>query len=179
MNKLILHSLTAMATCFIIGFFLGMLTSNKLTKQVKTTQIVTAEVKKQEVATVQQIQKDLTTVKKTNVEIISYSPKGKVRRREFIETNYGARTQTSAVTKFFDDVKTLSSSSTQNTTVSSYQSNWLVFANYEIPLEKTFTTFEIKRVDFGLGYRLIGNMYLNISTKSTFDCIIVGATLLF
>ncbi|HXS59274.1 MAG TPA: hypothetical protein VN703_00480 [Candidatus Sulfopaludibacter sp.] len=179
MNKLILHSLTAMATCFIIGFFLGMLTSNKLTKQVKTTQIVTAEVKKQEVAIVQQTQKDLTTVKETHTETIVYSPKGKIQQKTFTETNYGTKTQIGTQTSLNSVVLDSSFSKVDSTTISTYQSTWMFRAGYMVPLdEEKIYPIQLKNFEIGVGYRLLGNLYGDIATNLTIKYIKLDGILL-
>lgn len=160
------------------GFAIGRFTiDGSLSKKEITTNIVTTEVKKQELQVVQQVQKDSTTVKETTREIISYSPKGKVRKREFVETHYGTKTQIGTQTSLNSVVLDSSFSTKKTSMIESYQSNWLVMLNYQVKLDSW--NFDYRNIEMGLGYRLIGSLYGSAQTNTQFNVVKVGGIYVF
>lgn len=166
-------------TCILFGFFFGRYTASNISKKTEITQTAAIEVKNQQIQVVQQVQKDSTTAKEIIREIVSYSKKGKIRKREFVQTSYGAKTHTGLITKVEDVNSFMSSDKTKNSIVSEYQSNWMFRAGYMVPLdEEKIYPLQIKNVEIGIGYRLLGNLYGDISTNLTIKYIKLDGILL-
>lgn len=165
MNKHIIYNVIFYSSIAIISYSAGRLTANKLSKKVETTNIVTAEVKKHEVSVVQEVKKDSAMAKETITRKISYGNNGKIKSETFVESRSGAKTRTGIQTDFNSVDLSSSISETKTTTVSSYQSNWMIHVGYEAPINNQMLIFDARNFEGGIGYRVFSVFYTDLSAN--------------
>lgn len=157
-----------------LGFILGRMFANKISKVSTKTEIVSTVTKTEGISQQVETQKLATMSQQMNYTEKSFSKKGILLH----EISYNTNSGTSSKEQHFETYKVQTAftqtSDVKTSTVDSYQSNWIIGAYHPISLK-----FQPMQINLMLAYRLIGGIYIAGMTDVKFKMPMVGIQIQF
>jgi hypothetical protein len=159
---------------FIVGFITGKQDNDKINSIMEKNTIKTNTQIVSQVQNAQESKKDSTTVKQISRKELYYSPKGKIKKVVVIGENINNQeVNTIFATVNKDTFKVVDSNIYYQKEIN-YKNNWMIQTTYPILEYPDFS-----KLNLGIGYRIIGDIYMTASTDIKFTQTAIGLILLF